>query len=300
MVFAARADLWQTPKVFTEETSPEITPLREPTAEPPVSTPEVQALNPKGSRWLAWLEVAKALAIWLTSIGLLLFVPVLVAIPYIIYQSIQAGRFYPEILTGTGVLFVSVAAVLPAHLLTLFVTQNIVTEGKRYSFWKAIGFEWPENVHPLTVTLVCILLAIILLAIAYVVTSLYGGSKTQLDLLIESSMYTRVATAIVALATAPLVEEVIYRGVLYPAVEKAAGMWIAIVTVSLLFAGVHVLQYKENVAVIIMISLLSIVLTVSRAVTGKMLPAFIIHLVFNGIQSVVIVASGLVDKDLLK
>ncbi|HEU4511442.1 MAG TPA: CPBP family intramembrane glutamic endopeptidase [Pyrinomonadaceae bacterium] len=286
--------------MFTEETSQQITPLSEQHAEPPVPTPEVKELSAREIRWLPWLEVVKALAIWTTSIGLLLFVPVIFAIPYIIYASVQAGKFYPEILTSTGVLFVSVAAIVPAHLLTLFVTRSILGEGKPYSFWKAIKFEWPEFAPPVIVTLISVLLAAVLLGFAYVVTTLYGGQKTDLDLLIESSMYTRVATAFVALATAPLVEEVIYRGVLYPAVEKAAGMGIAIAVVSLLFAGVHVLQYKNNISVIIMITMLSIVLTVARAVTGSMLPSFIIHLVFNGIQSVVIVASGLVDKDLLK
>lgn len=288
------------PEVYTEEPSQQITPLSEPHAEPPVSTPDIEALSPREIRWRPWLEVAKAIAIWTTSIGLLLFVPVFFAVPYIVYKSVQLGKFDPEMLTGTGVIFVSVAAILPAHLLTLFVTRNILSEGRPYSFWKAIKFEWPQNTSPVIVTLICILLAAILLGFAYLVTSLYGGSKTDLDLLIESSMYTRVATALVALATAPLVEEVIYRGVLYPAIEKAAGMGIAIAAVSLLFAGVHVLQYKNNISVILMITMLSIVLTVARAVTGTMLPSFIIHLVFNGIQSVVIVASGLVDKDLIK
>lgn len=285
------------PEVFTEETSQQpLTPLSEQQAEPPAHVPELQALSPATSRWLPWVEVAKAIAIWITSIGLLLFVPVLFALPLIVYKAVQAGRFYAEIVTETDVLFLSVAAILPAHLLTLFVTKNILSEGERRSFWKAIRFEWPANVHPVIVTLICILLAVILLALAWVVTTLYGGGKTDLDLLIEKSMYTRVATAFVALATAPLIEEVIYRGVLYPAVEKATGMGIAIVVVSFLFAGVHVLQYKNNISVIVMITMLSIVLTVARAVTGSMLPSFIIHLVFNGIQSVVIVAGGFVPK----
>ena len=283
--------------MFTEETSQQITPLSEQPAEPPTPTPEVQALSPRTSRWLPWLEVAKALAIWIMSIGLLLFVPVVFALPYIIYKVVQVGKFYPEIVMDTGVLFVSIAAVFPAHLLTLFVTRNIVIEGMETSFRKAIRFHWPQNINPVIVTLLSIMLAIILLAIAWLVTTLYGGNKTDLDLLIESSMYTRVATAFIALATAPLIEEIIYRGVLYPAVEKAAGMGIAIAVVSLLFAGVHVLQYKNNVSVIVMITLLSIVLTVARAVTGTMLPSFIIHLVFNGIQSVVIVASPFIDKN---
>jgi len=217
-------------------------------------------------------------------------------LPIIVYRSVEAGNFYPEVVTETLVLFVSVAAIVPAHLLTLFVTKNILSEGAEHSFWKAIRFEWPANVHPVIVTLISILLAVVLLALAWVVTTMYGGGKTDLDLLIEKSMYTRVATAFVALATAPLVEEVVYRGVLYPAVEKATGMGIAIVVVSLLFAGVHVLQYKNNISVIVMITMLSIVLTVARAVTGSMLPSFIIHLVFNGIQSVVIVVGGFIEK----
>jgi hypothetical protein len=52
--------------------------------------------------------------------------------------------------------------------------------------------------------------------------------------------------------------------------------------------------------VIAVITLLSITLTVARAVSGKVLPGFIIHLVFNGIQSVLIVLSGFIDKDILK
>ena len=143
-------------------------------------------------------------------------------------------------------------------------------------------------------------MALVLYGLAWGVTTLYGGQKTDLDLLIESSIYTRIATALVATATAPLIEEVIYRGVLYPAAEKVVGTGFAIAVVSLLFAGVHVWQYRTNLAVIVVITLLSITLTVARAVTGKLLPSFIIHFVFNGIQSVLIVLSGFVDKDVIK
>jgi membrane protease YdiL (CAAX protease family) len=107
---------------------------------------------------------------------------------------------------------------------------------------------------------------------------------------------TRFATAFVAVATAPLVEEVIYRGVLYPAVERAAGKVVGIVLVSLLFAGVHVFQYYNNIAVIIVITLLSFTLTTARSLTGKLLPPFIIHLVFNGIQSIVLAVAPFVEK----
>jgi membrane protease YdiL (CAAX protease family) len=174
----------------------------------------------------------------------------------------------------------------------------MVTEGGRRSFSKAIEWEWPGR--PAKVTIISVLIALGLYGLAWGVTTVLGGSKTELDLLIESSMYTRVATALVAVATAPLVEEVIYRGVIYPAVEKVTGTGFAIAVVSLLFAGVHVWQYRHNIGVILVITVLSFTLTIARAVSGKLLPSFIIHFVFNGIQSVLIVLSGILDKDVIK
>jgi hypothetical protein len=57
-----------------------------------------------------------------------------------------------------------------------------------------------------------------------------------------------------------------------------------------MFAGLHVIQYWPNAGAITAISLLSLALTVVRARTGRLLPCYVIHLVFNGIQSIIIVA----------
>ena len=199
--------------------------------------------------------------------------------------------------TDKNLIFYSVVGILPAHLLTLVVIWMIISEGGRKPFWKTIGFEWPAGLSPTMTALGCVVLAVVLFGLAQLVTYIYGERKTDLDLLIESSIYTRFAMAFMATATAPLVEEVIYRGVLYKALDKAAGTAVAIPVVALLFAGVHVWQYRNNIAVIIVITVLSIVLTVSRAMSGKMLPAFIIHLAFNGIQSIFIVLGAFIDTD---
>jgi hypothetical protein len=52
---------------------------------------------------------------------------------------------------------------------------------------------------------------------------------------------------------------------------------------------IHVPQYWPSYGVIATILLLSFTLTMIRARTGRLLPCFVIHLVFNGIQSVLIV-----------
>ncbi|HJY27493.1 MAG TPA: type II CAAX endopeptidase family protein [Pyrinomonadaceae bacterium] len=294
--------------MFTEESSQQLTPLPEDErGEPAVIAPSViptpLPISPSTARWLAWLEVIKALGLWFMSVLVLAVVPVLVLAPYLIYRVATVG---PSVVTpdalkaDTMMLFYSVVGIIPAHLLTLYFAYLVVTEGGLRPFWKTVGWAWPKGTTPVTAVLLSGLIALVLYGLAWGVTTLYGGGKTELDMLIESSIYTRVATAFLAFATAPLVEEVVYRGVIYPAIEKVMGMSIAIAVVSMLFAGVHVWQYRNNLAVIVVITLLSITLTVARAVTGKLLPSFVIHLIFNGVQSVLIVLSGFIDKDLVK
>jgi membrane protease YdiL (CAAX protease family) len=290
--------------VITEESSQQLTPLPEEHGEP-LSTAPGSGLKPptsaKDSRRLAWLDIVKAIGLWTVSVLLLVFIPLIAVLPYIIYQvsTVGAAVITPEALASDKwVIFYSVAGILPTHLITLAFAWFLISEGGRRPFWKAVGWEWPGR--PKRVTLICVLIALGLYALAFGLTNLYGGNKTDLDRLIESSIYTRIITALVAVATAPLIEEVIYRGVIYPAVEKVTGMAFAIIVVSLLFAGVHVWQYKDNIAVILVITALSFTLTGARALTGKMLPSFIIHLVFNGIQSVLIVLGGFIDKDVIK
>lgn len=288
--------------MFTEESSQQITPLPEEQAEPPELRPSKPLQLPPETEWVsAWREVTISVGVWLASIVALLIVPVVFAIPYLVFRIAKFGPPTPEALsTDKGLIFFSVAGVLPTHMLTVVFVWLVVTYGGRRPFWKNIEFDWPKNYSPMIVTLLSVLVATLLFLLAIGITSFYGERKTDLDLLIESSIYTRMATAFVAVFTAPLAEELIYRGLLYRALERAAGMGVAIALVSLFFAGVHVFQYRNNIAVIIAITLLSITLTLTRAITGKVLPAFIMHLVFNGIQSVFIVLSGFMDKDIFK
>jgi membrane protease YdiL (CAAX protease family) len=227
-------------------------------------------------------------------------VPLMVAIPYVIYEWAKFAPRPESVLTDTTFLFLSILGVLPAHLLTIALVWLFATDGGKKSLRDALDFRWPRSSSPLVATLLCVLLALVLLAIGLAITKLWGGSKTQLDLLVESSVAARVAVALVAVLTAPLAEELIYRGVVYSALERAANRAIAVVVVSLLFAGVHVLQYQENLGVIIAITLLSFTLTLSRAYTGSLIPPFIIHLVFNGIQAIIIILSPYIEKNFLQ
>jgi membrane protease YdiL (CAAX protease family) len=70
----------------------------------------------------------------------------------------------------------------------------------------------------------------------------------------------------------------------------------AVTIVTVLFAGVHVLQYFDNFGVVAVITMLSLSLTLLRARTRSLLPSFVLHLVFNGLQALFLVLQPFVGK----
>ncbi|MBA2606965.1 MAG: CPBP family intramembrane metalloprotease, partial [Acidobacteria bacterium] len=103
--------------------------------------------------------------------------------------------------------------------------------------------------------------------------------------------------AFLATFTAPLVEEVIYRGILYSAFQKTFGVGLAILFVTIVFAAVHVPQYYPSYSTIFLICLLSLVLTLIRVWTGNLLPCIVLHTLFNGIQSLVLVLQSFLPQN---
>ena len=251
-----------------------------------------------GNEWAGILiDCVKAFLTWLGSVFLLLGVPLVVILPYFIYLSVNSGAPTAESLANNKTfILLSIVGVIPAHLLTLLLAWFLITEFGRRPFWKSLNFFWPPSLGPwkgIGISLVC---ALLLLGMGVLVTYVIGGGKTDLDKLIESSYAARLVTAFLAVATAPLVEEIVYRGMLYPASQRLLGMGWAIAIVSFLFAGVHYFQYQNNLGVFTAIVILSVSLTVIRAVSNSLMIPFVVHLIFNGIQSLYFVIEPLVTK----
>lgn len=251
--------------------------------------PTTNVTDPNDPPW----GVPHALVTWVTSVVLLAVVPLFVVMPYVVYRTWFFGAERPEaLLADKNVIFVSLLGVIPTHLLSFLVVWLVVTDRGRRPFWKNLGWSWPLNFGPWR----SITLAVVLLAVGLLMTLIFGGSETQLDQLLNSSYKARLITAFLAVVTGPLVEELIYRGVLYSALQRAIGMFWAVIIVSLLFAGVHVFQYFNNFGVIAVIGILSVSLTLVRALTGRLLPSFVMHVVFNGVQALILILQPFVEK----
>jgi len=229
-----------------------------------------------------WTLLA-AITTWIASVALL-FLPQLIAIPYLAVHYRGTRPTAEVLLADKTLILILVSGVLPAHLITLFLVWAVATRFGRFSAIETLGLTWNgrwrlgQSVG----------LAFILYGAAFLLTLAFGGHETALDRLVQSSRTIALIIAFLAVATAPIVEESIYRGILYPALERAAGSTIAVIMVTLLFAVPHVPQYWPNIGVIASITLLSVPLTVVRARTTRLVPCIVVHFVFNVIQSIII------------
>ena len=134
--------------------------------------------------------------------------------------------------------------------------------------------------------------AVILVAFfvfAAIIGNYFPEKENDLIRILQSSQSAVYLVAIVATFTAPLVEEVIYRGVLYSAFQRAFGIPAAFALVTGLFALVHVPQYYPSFSTIFLLTVLSMTLTAIRVVSNNLLPCVILHTLFNGIQSIFLI-----------
>ena len=124
------------------------------------------------------------------------------------------------------------------------------------------------------------------LVIDIILSSILPQSKgSDFEEMLSTSGSVRILISVLAVFTAPLVEEGVYRGVLYAALRRVLGLTPSVVIVTLLFAGVHVPQYWGAWTSIASITVLSILLTLVRAKTKSLYPCIAIHFLFNLVNS---------------
>lgn len=187
--------------------------------------------------------------------------------------------------------FLQIVAIIPAHLLTILLAWLIVTKRRQYSFkemlgWQTGGFRWWHYLIVLGSFFV----------LAAVVGSLVPEQENDLIKMLQSSRSAVYIIAFVATFTAPFVEEVVYRGVLYSAFQRALGVPAAFALVTFLFAVIHVPQYWPSFSTIFLLGVLSVILTAIRVKTNNLWPCIVLHTLFNGIQSVFLLAEPLMPK----
>ncbi len=181
-------------------------------------------------------------------------------------------------------IMVQIGAIIPAHIITLVLAWIIVTRFNTYSFKEMLGAKWGgfKWWHAFL-----LLLGVFSLGLA--TNTIFGQQDNELLRLLRSSRYVVFLVAFMATFSAPIVEEIVYRGVLYSAFQRTFGVLFAIIMVTFVFALVHFPQYWGDYSTLITLTFLSLVITLIRVKTDNLLPCIAFHFLINGIQSLVLV-----------
>lgn len=235
-----------------------------------------------------------AFSVWLLSVFFIFIVPTFFVGVYLVAAGVDftnREQLQDVIKNDITSSLVSLAAVIPAHLLTLAVAWAVITRFNTFSFRQTLGWRFNQ----FRIWHIFVITALILILAAFL-TSYFGEQDNEFMRILKSSRAAVYLVAFLATFTAPLVEEVIYRGVLYSAFQRTFGVQLAVILVTFLFALVHVPQYLPDFVSISVICLVSLILTLIRAKTGNLLPCIALHFVFNGIQALFLVFQPLLER----
>lgn len=263
----------ETPDTEIEKTMPEALL----SAPPDDAAPEPAPPGDKNG----WGPLAGILT-WVSSVVFLIGFQVAAIAIYVFVKFRQTGSIPTTFEIDWLMALLTIIFTFPAHLLTLLLCWLVITNRGRRPFREAVGWFW----HPQFRWVHAVAIAFLMLGVAYTLEKLLPHRETDMERLLRMGPSIRYLVAALAVLTAPLVEELVYRSILYTGIERRYGVAAAVLIVTSLFALVHVPQYWGSVAAITAILTLSLALTTIRAFTGRILPCVAIHLVYNGIQAV--------------
>ena len=166
----------------------------------------------------------------------------------------------------------------------IFILGILVYRGEslvRVGGWDALSFG-----RSLWRALLCLGAAYpLLMLIQAMVFGFSGGNVAPQDVVEflqdAESPRDRIAVIVMAVAVAPLAEETIFRGYLYPVVKKYLGPLLSALITAALFAALHGHLASEPA-----LFTLAVCLTLAYEKTGSLLVPMIMHAVFNAISIV--------------
>ena len=161
------------------------------------------------------------------------------------------------------------------YLLLMLYIYSVIRFKHRFPFWA--GLRWPRAPGTGAANFV---LAGAGLAVLVQILSLPNETRLPIERLFHNQEAAYLLAAF-GILVAPLVEEVIFRGFLFAAFERAGGLRVAIWSTSLLFAAIHVPQLRGGGLQVAAIFGIGLVLAWIRARTGSLAPPYFVHLAYN-------------------
>jgi len=171
---------------------------------------------------------------------------------------------------------VVIGAEVGAYLITLLFLYRLLLVRYRMGFLDGLRWHWPASRWP----------RFLAVGVALAVAMQIASSRLPIPKNLPIDTYYTSTAAAWAMAflgvlIAPFVEEVFFRGLLFPVLERRMGLFAGVVLTSLAFAALHGTQLGWAWGPLSVILAVGLVLTIVRARTNSVACSVLVHTAYN-------------------
>ncbi len=169
--------------------------------------------------------------------------------------------------------------ILPPQIVAYLVLLGcmvLLLRSRGLHFWRNLKWNFPSSRWYAFVALGAILSATVLRASSF----LPIPKQLPVDQFFADT-FSAYMLAVFGITLAPLMEELYFRGFLYPVLERRLGMPTAVLITSGIFALIHASQLGHAWAPLLLLLFVGVALTVARVQTGSVASSFLIHVGYN-------------------
>lgn len=239
----------------------------------PEAPAPVSRILPIDPGWGGW-EVLQIVLLTLASV--FVFLPVV---------AFAAQRlFYPKVafVEVAGYPLVTVVGQGLAYFVVFAFMFSIVKRACGQDFSRAIHLNWPK--HWTTFLMLGVALSFSLQGVAHFLPI---PKELPMDRFFRTAGEAWVLS-LFSISFAPLLEELFFRGFLYPVLLRRLGIVIAVLTTAAAFSLIHAPQLGRAWGPVLVIFMVGLALTLARAITKSVAAGVLMHIAYNGTLSVLL------------
>ena len=255
------------------EPSPEFTPRPAVEVQPVPSLTRVDSRTP-----FRWIDLIYLMLFYFVSGGVLTLI---VAAGAFVFFGISPVKLRNSTAEWASVLIVSQALLSAATLAFLYV---VVRGRSAAPFWQTMGWRGFRNITSSGSVILRYVLGGFLLAVVVGWLGNFVGRESGIPMeeLFRSRQSVLMLMAL-GILVAPVVEETIFRGCIYPVIARKFGIPTGIIATGALFGLAHAQQLGGAWGQIGLLVCVGIVLTYVRARAGTVAASYFVHLGYNTI-----------------
>ena len=258
----------ESPLTLPAEVSPQV---NEPENVHAVSSTEVQPALPRREIFPPWSGWDVAAVLCFTLAAVFLFSSVALGVAHILTGTKHVS--WSELATSPIVIIGSQVAAYPIVIAFMIV---LVRSKARVRFWQAIQWNWPGP------AMLRFLMAGFGFAFAVEFASRWLPIPKSLPV---DKFFSETADAYLIAAfgvtLAPLLEELFFRGMLYPVLRRRLGVAAAVALTAGAFASIHGAQLGYAWGPLLSIFVVGVVFTLVRERTNSVAASFLMHCGYN-------------------